>query len=684
MERETFAIPGAAERAELLRYQAACVDKVRMLLCIRGARRVRQPIPNEPEKRLGTLTDELTEIARGYSVPFSKTCDALALEPFLRDALEIVVAPHFDHEIREAIAQFWGQPGRRHVDAALIVELLAEETWQKVSLARRLRDGSPLHVAGLIESAPAPTGHAPSPLEHELVPTMRLLRLFDAEIGLDPRFESFARVMHADADAAIGVVTPERMREVALLVGAAHQSTSDGGCVVMLAGPNGAGKLRLARTLCTILRTRHLLVAEASQLPTDPFRLTKTIRSLGHEAELLAARLVLRRVDAFATDQRLAANLRHALANSTFRTWVTSDVDPARIDAPNLVGMAPLTVSVSLPDLAMRREAWRAELSRLRYEATDSDLELLASDYPLSRSSIERAASMASALTSPDAQVMTLLPRVAETQMLGQLGRFAKRSRSVARVRDVVLSDSTREQVNELLAALERRRGVMSRWGLAERHATGRGIVSLFNGPPGTGKTLTAAAIANELDIPLYRIDASAVVDRYVGETEKNLVRLFDEAAASRAALLFDEADSLFGKRVEARDATDRYANMQINLLLNLIEDYDGFVVLTTNLRGALDDAFLRRIVYKIVFDKPEQEQLLALWEYHLPGTINRADDVDLQALAEEFDQLTGGDIKNAVLRATLAAADEEPITQQMLRRAVINELRANGSVIAG
>jgi SpoVK/Ycf46/Vps4 family AAA+-type ATPase len=275
-----------------------------------------------------------------------------------------------------------------------------------------------------------------------------------------------------------------------------------------------------------------------------------------------------------------------------------------------------------------------------------------------------------------------VLPRLAEARLAGQLGRFARRGRSLARLEHVVLPAPIREQLIELRDAVRNRNAVYDRWRLADRHAIGRGIVALFNGPPGTGKTMTANVLANELGLPLYRIDTSAVVDRYVGETEKNLMRLFEEASASRAALLFDEADSLFGKRVEAHDASDRYANMQINVLLNLIEDYDGFVVLTTNMKGALDSAFLRRIVFKVSFELPDVEERAALWEYHLPPEIPRTSDVDLMALAREFERVSGGDIKNAVLRAVLQAGAEGGISQAILHRSMANELRANGSLI--
>lgn len=684
MQASSFPVPHAADEATLRRFQTAAVERAQLQLLIRGAGRAKQPLPEGPAARLAQVSAELDFLTRTQNLPFAATCGVLRLDEFQRDALLLAVAPHFDHAIREGIAYFWGQPGRRHVDAALCIELLCEAPGERIARGTQLREGSTLHKAGLLESIPPPVGSAATQLELELFPSHHLLRLFDGFVGLDPRFAALAQLRKARADDAIGVLEPERIRHIAVLIAASHHAARKG-AAALIAGSPGTGKLRLAQTLSIVVAKRdRVVVAEASELPTDPTRLGKTIASLAQEAELLTATLLLRRVDAYATDSRLSAHLRHSLDNAGVRIWLTSDVDPARVDAPNIEQLATVNVSITPADLGLRREAWRAELSRQSRQVDDEMLHALASDFPLSRSSIEVAARMASSISPTPLHLKAVLPQVAESQMPGQLGRFAKRSRSKARISDVVLTDNTREQVIELLEALKRRRTVMERWGLAERHALGRGIVALFNGPPGTGKTLTAAALANEIDIPLYRIDASAIVDRFVGETEKNLVRLFDEAAASRAALLFDEADSLFGKRIEAEDATDRYANLQINMLLNLIEDYDGFVVLTTNLKGALDDAFLRRIIYKIVYDKPEEEQLVALWEYHLPSSLPRAQDVNIAKLAEEFDQLTGGDIKNAVLRASLGSAEGEPISHEMLRRAVINELRANGGVVRG
>ncbi len=675
-------ITTAPGRDVLLRYQLLQMRRIRALLEARAAEKNNQD-PGPFPAAFRSAGDELVALERAHVIPFAELCKVLDLPPWLRDALVLAAAPHLDHGARGSIARYWGRESRTHVDAALVIDLLCTTPDEAISAGPVLREGGRLHAAALVESIALALVHSPSRLEHELVPTPRLLRVFDGEIGLDPRFKSFARLINARIADAIGVLPAERLAWTDALVGASHQVNDRDGACLLLAGSPGAGKLRVAQALAAVSGRRYVLSVEASFLPSDALRLGTLLRALAQEAEILGAQLVLRRIDNFVTGGPITSVLRQCMTLAGAPIWCTSDVDPMRMDAPHLGDLAIVRVSIGLPDIELRRMAWAADLARLGVAVTQEDVNTVGSEYPLSRAGIETAARLVRAQASDVEPISTVIGRAAESQMRGQLARFAKRSRSKARLDHLVLTDNTREQVNELLTALQRRTFVMDRWGLTDRHATGRGIVTLFNGAPGTGKTMCAAALANEIAQPLYRIDVSTVVDRFVGETEKQLVRLFEEAAATRAALLFDEADSLFSKRVEAKDSTDRYSNMQVNLLLNLIEDYDGFVVLTTNLKGALDDAFLRRIVYKIVFEMPEHDELVALWEYHLPSSIPRAQDVDLDALAEEFRTIAGGDIKNAVLRAALAAGGERPVTLEMLRKSMINELRANGGVVA-
>jgi SpoVK/Ycf46/Vps4 family AAA+-type ATPase len=207
----------------------------------------------------------------------------------------------------------------------------------------------------------------------------------------------------------------------------------------------------------------------------------------------------------------------------------------------------------------------------------------------------------------------------------------------------------------------------------------GSGLTALFAGDSGTGKTLSAEVVAADLGLDLYVIDLATVVDKYIGETEKNLDRIFSEADRVNGVLLFDEADAIFGKRSEVKDARDRYANVEIAYLLQRMERFDGVAVLTTNLRANLDEAFLRRLDVIVDFPMPEEEDRLRLWQLHLPPIIPRADDVDLGFLAGAF-KLSGGNIRNVCLQAAYyAAAADRSLTMLDLVRGTEREYQKLG-----
>jgi len=225
---------------------------------------------------------------------------------------------------------------------------------------------------------------------------------------------------------------------------------------------------------------------------------------------------------------------------------------------------------------------------------------------------------------------------------------------------------------------------VLEDWGFARRLAGDSGLNALFAGPPGTGKTMSAGVVATELGLDLYRIDLSTVVSKYVGETEKNLGRIFDAAAATDAVLLFDEADALFGRRTEIRDAHDRYANLEVGYLLSRMEDHEGIVILATNVRKNLDDAFVRRMRFIVEFPLPGPRERLRLWETVWPDAVPRADGLDLPALAQRF-ELTGAGIRNAALAAAFrAAADGRPVERAHVLHGIRGEFLKAGTLVAG
>jgi len=231
-----------------------------------------------------------------------------------------------------------------------------------------------------------------------------------------------------------------------------------------------------------------------------------------------------------------------------------------------------------------------------------------------------------------------------------------------------VLGEHGRQTLRELVLHVRHRALVNERWGFAAKNARGLGVSALFVGPSGTGKTLAAEVLAGELRLDLYRIDLSAVVSKYIGETEKNLRRVFDAADQGGAILLFDEADALFGKRTEVKDSHDRYANIEVGYLLQRMEAYRGLAILTTNLKGALDTAFLRRIRFVVQFPRPDEAARREIWRRIFPDRTP-VDELDVGALGRL--DVTGGTIRSIAVRAAVLAAEAgTPVTMTQLATA--------------
>ena len=235
-------------------------------------------------------------------------------------------------------------------------------------------------------------------------------------------------------------------------------------------------------------------------------------------------------------------------------------------------------------------------------------------------------------------------------------GDFSMRLEPRHRWEDLVLSAEKIRHLMEICEHLRHVHQVFAEWGFEDRITYGKGLSVLFCGPSGTGKTLAAQVMARELGLELHKIDLSAVVSKYIGETEKNLQRVFQEAGGGGAILFFDEADALFGKRTDVSDAHDRYANIETSFLLQKMEEYEGMVILASNLRDNMDDAFVRRLRFIVEFNFPEAADREAIWKAHFPRRAPMGTDVDFAYLARQF-PVTGANIRNIVLNAAFLAA---------------------------
>ena len=336
-------------------------------------------------------------------------------------------------------------------------------------------------------------------------------------------------------------------------------------------------------------------------------------------------------------------------------------------------------VEAELPTAAERRDAWHAALDGSA--SGDMAAAIAALPYRLAPEQVERAAE-AGRLTAAAAGRALAVGDVAagaRSQNAAGLDRLARRIEPRVGWSDLVLPAPVIEQLGELTARARHRDRVLDDWGLGRTSLKGRGVTALFAGDSGTGKTMSAEVIAGSLGLDLYVIDLSTIVDKYIGETEKNLDRVFNEADRVNGVLLFDEADAIFGKRSEVKDARDRYANVEVAYLLQRMEVFDGMAVLTTNLRANVDEAFLRRLDAIVDFPVPDVGDRRRLWERNLSASVPKADDIDVDFLARRF-TLSGGNIRNVAVGAAFrAAAGERPLAMADLVRETAREYRKLG-----
>ncbi|MFH8610338.1 AAA family ATPase [Streptomyces sp. NPDC018029] len=331
---------------------------------------------------------------------------------------------------------------------------------------------------------------------------------------------------------------------------------------------------------------------------------------------------------------------------------------------------------------------WHTELA-LHTPAYEPDFDLgeAVAPYRLSEPQIRRAARDATGLAAFDGTAPTAahLQHSARLQSAPLLDKHARRIRPEVGFDDLVLPDEPLGMLRELTMRARHRDKVLGEWRLRTGGGRGRGVVALFAGDSGTGKTLSAEVVAGELGLDLYVVDLSAVVDKYIGETEKNLERIFAEADRTDAVLLFDEADAVFGKRSEVKSSHDRYANLESAYLLQRLEAFDGIAVLTTNLRANIDDAFTRRLDLVVDFPFPDAELRLTLWRSCLAGTPCAPDlDAELAVCAKEF-ELAGGGIRSAAVTAAyLAAGHGGPVSGEDVRAGARREYRKMGRLEPG
>jgi hypothetical protein len=430
---------------------------------------------------------------------------------------------------------------------------------------------------------------------------------------------------------------------------------------VVLLGPDGSGRADLISAFAAMVEKRVLTI-DGSKLAPRSDDLVAQLRPLSRDARMHQAVIHVRNVGELRGDeggQKLRASLvGEALAGGHIdHLFLTSrervpDVEerlqqPIRCDR------------LHLPSIEERTELWQDSLPKALLDREPELPADLATRFAFTPAKVRATALRAGPVGGHNGNTLSGAAyfRACRMESNQNLLRFGRKIDPSYEWHDVVLPPDTRSQLHEICACVRHKRRVVEGWGFGAKFSVGKGLVVLFAGASGTGKTMCAEIIGGDLELDVYKIDLSCVVSKYIGETERNLSRIFDEAETSNSILFFDEADALFGKRTEVKDAHDRYANIEINYLLQKLDDYEGIVILATNLRGNLDQAFTRRLNYLVDFPFPDEHDRERIWTRVFPNETPLREDIRLDFLARKF-KLAGGNIKNIAVNSAYLAAD--------------------------
>jgi hypothetical protein len=576
-------------------------------------------------------------------------CSMFHLSAFERSILLLCAGVDLDSTFAGLCAAAQGDPTRSYPTFSLALAAFPDAHWSA------LTPEAPLRRWRLIEVVQAPaSGLVARPLRID----ERVLHFLAGIQELDERL--------------VGLIEPvSRPQELvpshaalAERIAAAWTRGSGSLPVIQLCGADETSRRAIAAAGCAAVGL-HLFCLPAEVVPSHAAELEALARLWEREAALTASALYIEAEVADRTDVRLGTPISRLLErlNSGLVLGSSERWRPLR--------RAMLTLDVYKPTAQEQRALWQTALGDANVHL-NGHIHGLVSQFNLGPAAIHAAVHEALSSSVDGAVLATELWNAGRAQSRPRLDDLAQRIQPVATWDDLVLPEAERRTLAEVAAHVAHRATVYETWGFGAMSSRGLGISALFAGASGTGKTMAAEVLANHLRLDLYRIDLSAVVSKYIGETEKNLRRVFDAAEDGGAILFFDEADALFGKRSEVRDSHDRYANIEINYLLQRMEQYRGLAVLATNMKGALDSAFMRRIRFMVHFPFPDTAQRAQIWQRIFPlGAPTEG--LDLGKLARL--NITGGNIRNIALNAAfLAAAEGTPVRMSHLRHSTRNE----------
>lgn len=616
-----------------------------------------------------------------------------SLDSFDVDLILIALAPELDRRYERLYAYLQDNVSHRRPSVDLALNLLCPNAAVKLERRAHFAPDAPLIRHGILRLILDSNEVDTTLLAHTLKLDEQIICFLLHQDSLDSRLDPFCKLVASAASLREVPLSTEFKRVLPALVSYAWEEHRP--LRLYFHGPSGARKRDAATALAAEIG-KTLLIVDLAGAITARADFPQTLRLIFRYAWFYKVIPCLCNLDVLRSDENstMYRYLLDMLANDggiTILTgtqpWIPVGSDP--------IGM--IVVPFTMPDFDQRRACWRANLAAAGIILNNADLEALAGRFRLMPGQIAEATATAYNLAlwhiakqSADEQpsMLTASPTVSDlfaasrAQSGHDLAVLARKVESIYTWDDIVLPDDALTQLREICQRVTYHHHVFDDWGFDRKLSQGKGINALFVGPSGTGKTMAAGIIANGLELDLYKIDLSRVVSKYIGETEKNLDRIFQAAENANAILFFDEADALFGKRSEVKDSHDRYANIEISYLLQKMEGYEGLSILATNMHRNMDEAFVRRTTFTVHFPFPDESNRRCIWESMWPAEALLSEDIDLDFLAHQF-KLAGGNIQNIALAAAfLAAKDNTKITIDHLLRATRREYQKMGKVL--
>jgi AAA+ superfamily predicted ATPase len=692
LQRLDALLEQAVKQAEDLLGPEAAKDAYRGLyISQEDAERLLQQQPGQPLLWPGEIAErpDQQQLAMPSS-PLDWLLRHYTLDAFEVDTLLLALAPELDLRYARLYAYLQDDITRKRPSVDLALNLFCATAEEKLQRRAHFAPDAPLMRHGLLQLY----SEAPQPQASLLSQMFRLdeqvVRLLLGQVTLDPRLSQFCDLSWRDISPDLLILSDKLLQSLGKVMIKAWKSKVP--LRLYLQGPPGVGQRHLAQTLaCRV--AAPLLRADLTHIGREDFK--SKLKLVFREAWFQDAVLYLDNMDVLSLPDRAVdlQDLQLLLSEDQGITLMAGTNDwVAGADAP--IGV--LTLPLDYPNMDQRQRNWRLHLAHAGIELTYDQLGQLAARFRLLPGQIAEAALQARQRAlwhtgtlakdehkGHEGQRLQDLFAAARAQSGHVLGTLARKIDPLYIWSDIVLPEDAVAQLHELSHRVAHHALVLETWGFAQKLSQGKGISALFSGPSGTGKTMAAEVIANDLGLDLYKIDLASVVSKYIGETEKNLDRIFTAAENANVILFFDEADALFGKRSEVRDSHDRYANLEISYLLQKMESYEGLAILATNLRQNLDESFIRRLAFTLQFPLPDSNQRRRIWQGIWPAETPLADDVDLGRLAERF-KLSGGNIKNIALAAAfLAAEDGSSVGMNHLLKATRREYQKMGKQLS-